>query len=92
MDARHYEVRLAGFVSTDDLERELGDLDAAVHEVHTVLTGLFADQAALHGLLHRLRGYGLDVVEVRRLVDVDPLRASRQAPADDRPLPPREPS
>jgi hypothetical protein len=81
MDTRHYEVRVAGFVATDDLLREVGDLDSAVHEVRTVLTGRFPDQAALHGLLHRLRAYGLDVVEVRRLAEVDPAPRAPEGPS-----------
>ncbi len=35
--------------------------------MRTVLTGRFADQADLYGFLHRLRSYGLQVVEVRRV-------------------------
>jgi hypothetical protein len=33
----------------------------------TVLSGRFPDKAALNGFLHRLRAYGLEVVEVRRV-------------------------
>jgi hypothetical protein len=34
---------------------------------HTVLTGSVADQAALHGLLEKVRDLGLPLISVRRL-------------------------
>ncbi|TQJ48413.1 hypothetical protein FBY26_0065 [Phycicoccus sp. SLBN-51] len=67
MTERAYEVRVAGLVPTQDLLEELSDVEVAEHEFRTVLTGHFADQAALHGFLHRLRAFGLEVVEVRRV-------------------------
>ena len=33
----------------------------------TVLSGMFADQAALYGVLAQLEGLGLELIEVRRL-------------------------
>jgi hypothetical protein len=67
MSERIYEVRVAGLVPTRDLLQEFGDAEVVEHEVRTVVTGRFPDQAALHGFLHRLRAYGLEVVEVRRV-------------------------
>jgi hypothetical protein len=67
MSDRTYEVRVTGLVPTKDLIAELGDVEVAEHEMRTVLSGRFADQAALYGFLHRLRAYGLEVVEVRRV-------------------------
>jgi len=67
MSERIYEVRVAGLVPTRDLLQEFGDAELVEHEVRTVVTGHFSDQAALHGFLHRLRAYGLEVVEVRRV-------------------------
>ena len=67
MPDRTYEIRVTGLVSTQDLLDELGDVDVAEQEFRTVLSGRFRDQAALYGFLHRLRAYGLEVVEVRRL-------------------------
>jgi hypothetical protein len=67
MAERIYEVRVAGLVPTRELLQELGDAERVEHEVRTVVTGRFQDQAALHGFLHRLRAYGLEVVEVRRV-------------------------
>jgi hypothetical protein len=71
-DRRTYEVRIAGLVPMEDLLDELGDVEVAEHEYRTVLTGQFTDQAALHAFLHRLRGFGLEVVEVRRIAAVEP--------------------
>jgi hypothetical protein len=67
MSDRVYEVRVAGLVPTRDLLQEFEDAEAVEHEVRTVVTGRFPDQAALHGFLHRLRAFGLEVVEVRRV-------------------------
>ena len=67
MSDRAYEIRITGLVPTQDLLDELGEVDVAEHEVRTVLNGRFEDQAALYAFLHRLRAYGLEVVEVRRV-------------------------
>lgn len=66
MPTREYEVRVSGLVPADVLI-ELGDIEVSTQELRTVLSGTFPDQAALYGFLHRLRGFGLDVVEVRRV-------------------------
>ena len=67
MRQRTYEIRLSGLVPTDDLLEQIGNVDVAEQELRTVLSGRFADQAELHGFLNRLRAYGLEVVEVRRV-------------------------
>jgi hypothetical protein len=61
-----YEVRLEGDVPSSVLD-QLSDVYLATRELRTVLTGDFEDQAALYGFLHRLRDFGLSVVEVRRV-------------------------
>jgi hypothetical protein len=71
MADRTYEVRVTGLVPTQDLLDELGDVEVAEHEVRTVLSARFADQAALYGFLNRLRAFGLEVVEVRRVASAD---------------------
>jgi uncharacterized protein (UPF0371 family) len=75
MSGRVYEVRVTGQVPSQDLLRELGDAEIVEREVRTVVSGRFADQAALHGFLNRLRAYGLEVVEVRRVAGLDPADA-----------------
>ena len=63
-----YEVRISGLVPQSVL-RQLDDVEVAGEELRTVVSGHFADQAALYGFLHRLRDLGLDVVEVRQVVN-----------------------
>ena len=61
-----FEVRITGAVPDDVLE-ELGRVEVMNRELRTSLRGRFQDQSELHGFLARLRAFGLDVVEVRRL-------------------------
>jgi uncharacterized protein with GYD domain len=65
MAAIGFEIHLSGVVSKESLE-ELGVLDVDTAPVSTVLTVEASDQAALIGLLSRLRAHGLVVTEVRR--------------------------
>jgi hypothetical protein len=77
MADRFYEVRIDGLVPTEELLDQLGDVRVAEHELRTVLTGRFEDQAELHAFLNLLRSYGLEVIEVRRVP-----RAESEEPAD----------
>ena len=61
-----FEVRISGLVPEDALE-DLGDVSVTTTTASTVITGALADQAALIGLLDRLRAHGLLVTEVRRV-------------------------
>ena len=72
------EVRISGVVPEDALE-ELGDLTVTTTAASTVLVGAVTDQAALLGLLARLRAHGLQVTEVRRVPasDENPPPTSR---------------
>ena len=67
MTARSYEVRVNGLLPTEEIVDSLRDVEVVEHEFRTVLSGRFADQAALYGFLNLLRSYGLEVVEVRRV-------------------------
>lgn len=67
MAERTFEIRITGLVPTQALLDELGDVETAEHEFRTVLSGRFADQAALYGFIHKLRSFGLEIVEVRRV-------------------------
>ena len=62
----HYEVRVAGIL--DQRWRAWFEgLEIDSHDSQTVISGPVADQAALHGLLNRVRDLGLVLMSVRRL-------------------------
>lgn len=77
MTAR-YEIHIRGRVG-DDLVAVFEGLTAEVLPVETVLHGDIRDQAELHGILDRVQGLGLELIEVRRL----PNGASKPARAAD---------
>jgi hypothetical protein len=61
-----YEVRITGPVPDEALE-DLGEVTVATAAATTVISGSVVDQAALLGLLARLRAHGLLIAEVRRV-------------------------
>jgi hypothetical protein len=68
-----YEIRLRGRLTpTIASEFERLELTTSVVPVDTVLEGTVDDGPALHGLLRRIEALGLELVEVRRLVDERP--------------------
>lgn len=60
-----YEIRVAGQFN-EACAAAFAGLDVASRDGVVVITGEF-DQAALHGLLERIRLLGLDLVEARRV-------------------------
>ncbi len=83
MSPTTYEVRVSGLVS-DDAIAEFGDSVVSTTSVSTVLSGEITDQAALLGLLARLRALGLEVVEVRRVLttpEPDPEESDANGPS-----------
>jgi hypothetical protein len=68
-----YEIRIAGPLDETSAAAFAG-LDVTFDGEVTVITGEF-DQAALHGLLERIRLLGLDLMEARR-VSGSPRRAA----------------
>jgi len=70
-----YQVRVSGVIPAD-LLAELQDLTVRVEPPETVLHGSLPDQSAVVGLISRMHGLGLRLIEVRRL------------PPDDGPKPP----
>lgn len=66
-----YEVRVTGLLDEAEVLDELGEVETIGHDVTTVLSGRFADQAALSAFLRRLRAQGLDVLEIRRVLETD---------------------
>ena len=65
----HLDVRWAARLGVPDLVHD--------HDSTTTLRGISPDQAALHGLLQRLRDLGLTLVSVTRL---DPDHSSELSP------------
>lgn len=67
-----YQVRVSGVIP-DELLAELRDLTVSVEPPETVLHGNLPDQSAVVGLISRIHGLGLRLIEVRRLpADDDP--------------------
>jgi hypothetical protein len=60
----HYEIRLAG--QLDETSAAVAGLNMTCSATVTVISGEL-DQAALHGMLERVRVLGLDLIEVRRV-------------------------
>jgi hypothetical protein len=61
-----YEIRIRGRVG-DTLLAAFEGMEAEIEPAETVLVGKRLDQAALHGVLERVRSLGLELVEVRQL-------------------------
>ena len=60
-----YEIRVAG--QLDEMAaKAFAGLEISTRDAATVITGEF-DQAALHGVLERIRSLGLDLLEARRI-------------------------
>jgi hypothetical protein len=60
-----YEIHIRGTLSNKLLSSFEG-MTATIQPAETILRGPVLDQAALHGLLDRIQGLGLELVEVRR--------------------------
>ncbi|HEX3222024.1 MAG TPA: hypothetical protein VHR35_05590 [Nocardioides sp.] len=69
MPSHHYEVRVSGPLEELEHLDDLGVERVVDTEITTSLTGRFADQEALSAFLRRLRALGLEVVEIRRVVE-----------------------
>jgi hypothetical protein len=81
-EARPYEIRLKGHLDSRWATRFDGMSLTHHSDGTTVLSGAVVDQAALHGLLQRLRDVGLPLISVTRLdqeqppTAINPLRRS----------------
>lgn len=80
-DAGHYEIRIRGHLDTRWAAWFNGL--SLVHDSDgtTLIRGPVADQAALHGLLQKVRDIGLPLVSVKR---VGPDRRETRPPAKRR--------
>jgi hypothetical protein len=61
-----YEIRIRGRIS-DAVLATFDGLESDFEPAETVLHGVNLDQAALHGVLERVRTLGLELVEVRQI-------------------------
>ena len=62
----HYEIRVEGVLDSR-WASWFGGLQVVSEGEETVITGLVADQPALHGLLAKVRDLGLCLISARRL-------------------------
>ena len=65
--AGRYEIRLTGHLHERWAARFDGLAVSHLGDGTTVISGLIADQAALHGLLQRVRDLGLPLLSVERV-------------------------
>ena len=69
-----YEIRVEGHLNASHAEW-LGNLSLRCDFHHdravTILSGLLADQSALHGVLNKLQAMGVVLLEVRQLEPFD---------------------
>ena len=61
-----YQVRISGVIPAE-MVAELRGLTVSVEPPETVLHGSLPDQSAVVGLISRIHGMGLRLIEVRRL-------------------------
>jgi hypothetical protein len=67
MGTARYAFRVRGSTSDAMLTALQEGLEAQVGPTTTALQGWFPDQAAMSGLLARIRLLGLELIEIRRL-------------------------
>lgn len=88
-EAGRYEIRLRGRLDAHWTAWFDGSSVSYEHDGTTLISGPVADQAALHGLLQRVRDLGLPLVSVERVDgDIDhtnPGAPERTTPQGDRP-------
>jgi hypothetical protein len=64
LDEAFYEIQVKGYL--DARWHELFDgMTIAAQDNVTTISGVVADQAALHGLLARVRDYGLTLISIK---------------------------
>ena len=64
---QRYEIRVGGHLG-DIIRSAFPDLTIRTRGEDTVLSGVFADQAALYGTLAQVEALGLELIEVHRLL------------------------
>lgn len=72
-DAGQYEIRLTGHLDARWVAWFDGLMVRGETDGTTIISGQVVDQAALHGLLQRVRDLGLPLVSVNRLDTAPPI-------------------
>jgi hypothetical protein len=67
-----YEIRIAGHLSPQWADWFEGLTIALEEDGNTLLSGAVADQAALHGLLKKVRDLGLPLLSVNQVPPLEP--------------------
>ena len=68
LDKTFYEIQVKGYLDARWSELFEG-MNIAWQDNITTISGMVADQAALHGLLARVRDYGLVLLSIRSATD-----------------------
>ena len=71
MQSKWYEIRIRGTLSPDWAEWFEG-MEVRKEEGQTILRGLIVDQAALHGLLTRVRNLNLTLLSINPVCTSEP--------------------
>lgn len=69
-DPARYEIRIQGHLDVRWATQLAGMTLTAEHDGTTVIEGLVVDQAALHGLLAKLRDIGVPLISVTQMDSV----------------------
>jgi hypothetical protein len=73
----HYQIRVRARLGRT-MRAAFPALRAQARGEDTLLAGVLADQAALHGVLTQIEALGLELVEVRRLPGEPPATGNRR--------------
>jgi hypothetical protein len=71
----HYEIRVRGQLGVT-MQHAFPALRAEIRNEDTLLLGALADQSALHGVLATIEALGLELLELRRLLPMAPVRVT----------------
>lgn len=69
LDKTFYEIQVKGYLDARWTELFEG-MNIAWEDNITTISGMVADQAALHGLLARVRDYGLVLISIKSAADL----------------------
>ncbi len=82
----HYEIRIKGHLDVRWADRFEGLIFIHESDGTTILAGPVVDQAALHGLLKRVRDLGMPLICVNRVEPGRQMRRTRTVGRDERPI------